>query len=291
MPGFGRVLPFIDHSRGVPVGDSEGLLVIEYEANRGPSPSVRVGGRDLGRAPIATALPEGRHEIVWKRGTQTSFRYVMIRRGRDADRPDPGLNARLVCSPRGADRSRAEPRLYKLRRPLYCRRSLELESQRPARGSFMERVDMRNRNPFPRGAQPRCVSRTGWTFSACVLAAVTACGDKPAAPAAAAPRGAEGRADLRGRAERGAAGSAGRGQRAARASQPPQPRAPRGRRRGRPAHRLRHARADEVHVRAVQDRLRQGRQRRRHDVHAGRHRRPRVPAARGRAARSACAFG
>ena len=51
IPGFGRVLPFIDHSRGVSVGDSEGLLVIEYEASRGPSPSVRVGGRDLWSRP------------------------------------------------------------------------------------------------------------------------------------------------------------------------------------------------------------------------------------------------
>jgi hypothetical protein len=81
LPGFGRVLPFIDHSRGVSVAQHEGLLVVEYEAGQGPSPSVRVADRELGSAPIATALPEGRHEIVWKRGTHTSFRYVVIRPG------------------------------------------------------------------------------------------------------------------------------------------------------------------------------------------------------------------
>jgi DNA-binding response OmpR family regulator len=78
--GFGRVLPFIDRSRGVSVAAEEGLLVVEYEAAGAP-PRVRVGGRDLGTAPIAAALPAGRHEIVLKRGEQTSFRYVVIRSG------------------------------------------------------------------------------------------------------------------------------------------------------------------------------------------------------------------
>jgi DNA-binding response OmpR family regulator len=78
--GFGRVLPFIDRSRGVAVAAEEGLLVVEFEA-AGPPPRVRVGGRDLGTAPIAAALSAGRHEIVLKRGQQTSFRYVVIRSG------------------------------------------------------------------------------------------------------------------------------------------------------------------------------------------------------------------
>ena len=81
MPGFGRVLPFVDRSRGVSVAPNEGLLVVEFEGAGKAPPRVRIGSRDLGTAPIATALPEGRHELVFKRGTQTSFRYVVIRSG------------------------------------------------------------------------------------------------------------------------------------------------------------------------------------------------------------------
>jgi len=79
-PGFGRVLPFIDRSRGVNVAPDQGLLVVEYEASGAP-PRVRVAGRELGPAPIAAALPAGRHEIVLKGDQQTSFRYVVIRAG------------------------------------------------------------------------------------------------------------------------------------------------------------------------------------------------------------------
>jgi hypothetical protein len=78
--GFGRVLPFIDRRRGVSVADDQGLLVVEYEG-AGEPPRVRVAGRELGAAPIAAALPAGRHEIVLKRAEQTSFRYVVIRAG------------------------------------------------------------------------------------------------------------------------------------------------------------------------------------------------------------------
>jgi hypothetical protein len=78
--GFGRVLPFIDRRRGVNVAADQGLLVVEYEGT-GTPPRVRAAGRELGAAPIAAALPAGRHEIVLKRGEQTSFRYVVIRSG------------------------------------------------------------------------------------------------------------------------------------------------------------------------------------------------------------------
>jgi DNA-binding response OmpR family regulator len=77
---YGRLLPFIDRSRGVPVTDEEGLLIIEHPGANG-APRVKIGGRDLGRAPIAVALPEGRHEIVLKRDERTSFRFVVIRPG------------------------------------------------------------------------------------------------------------------------------------------------------------------------------------------------------------------
>jgi hypothetical protein len=76
------VLPFVDRSRGVSVGEDQGLLVVEYEGG-GPEapPQVRVAGRDLGPAPVAVALGGGRHEVVLKRGDRTSFRYVVIRAG------------------------------------------------------------------------------------------------------------------------------------------------------------------------------------------------------------------
>jgi hypothetical protein len=80
VQGFGRVLPFIDRSRGVPVAPDQGLLVVEYEA-AGPPPRIRIGDRELGPAPVAAALPAGRHELVLKRDAQTSFRYVVIRSG------------------------------------------------------------------------------------------------------------------------------------------------------------------------------------------------------------------
>jgi hypothetical protein len=79
-PGYGRVLPFIDQSRGVQVAPGEGLLVVDSEGGEN-APAVRIAGRDFGRAPTAASLPPGRHELVLRRGTQTSFRYVVIRAG------------------------------------------------------------------------------------------------------------------------------------------------------------------------------------------------------------------
>jgi hypothetical protein len=74
------VLPYIDRNRGVDVPSGQGLLVVQYDG-QGSAPSVRIAGRELGRAPVATALAPGRHELVLRRGGQTSFRYVVIRAG------------------------------------------------------------------------------------------------------------------------------------------------------------------------------------------------------------------
>jgi hypothetical protein len=79
-PGYGRVLPFIDRNRGVDVNPGQGLFVVEYTGGGAP-PSVRIAGRELGRAPVAAALSPGRHELLLRRGGQTSFRYVVIRAG------------------------------------------------------------------------------------------------------------------------------------------------------------------------------------------------------------------
>jgi CheY-like chemotaxis protein len=77
---FGKVLPFVDSSRGVAVAPDEGLLVIELQGSD-PAPNVRVGTRELGKPPIAVALPAGRHELVVRSGKSTSFRYLVVRPG------------------------------------------------------------------------------------------------------------------------------------------------------------------------------------------------------------------
>jgi CheY-like chemotaxis protein len=78
---FGKVLPFVDASRGVAVAPDQGLLVIEFQAGSDPAPYVRVGSRELGKPPLAVALPAGRHELVVRTGKSTSFRYLIVRAG------------------------------------------------------------------------------------------------------------------------------------------------------------------------------------------------------------------
>jgi CheY-like chemotaxis protein len=75
-----RLLPFVDRSRGIAVGEDEGLLVIEYEGS-GQAPRVRVLDRELGPAPVAAAVPAGRHQVELLQGTRMSFRAVTVRAG------------------------------------------------------------------------------------------------------------------------------------------------------------------------------------------------------------------
>jgi hypothetical protein len=77
---LGRTLPFIDHSRNVTVAPDQGLLVIEYDG-AASAPLVSLAGRDLGSAPLAAALPAGRHELMLKRGDSTRVRYFLLRAG------------------------------------------------------------------------------------------------------------------------------------------------------------------------------------------------------------------
>jgi hypothetical protein len=79
-PGYGRLLPFVDRSRGIEVAADEGLLVVEFEG-RHAAPRIRADSRELGPAPIAAALPAGRHEIVIDRDGTQSYRYLVIRPG------------------------------------------------------------------------------------------------------------------------------------------------------------------------------------------------------------------
>jgi hypothetical protein len=77
---LGRILPYVDQSRGVAVGAEQGLLVIEY-AGSAPAPQVRIGSRELGQPPLAVALNAGRHELVVHRNRESSFRYLIVRAG------------------------------------------------------------------------------------------------------------------------------------------------------------------------------------------------------------------
>jgi CheY-like chemotaxis protein len=79
-PTMGRILPYVDEGRGVAVGPEQGLLVVEYTGTA-PLPSIRIGGRELGRPPIAVALDAGRHELVVHRNREASFRYLIVRAG------------------------------------------------------------------------------------------------------------------------------------------------------------------------------------------------------------------
>jgi hypothetical protein len=77
---FGRVLPFIDTSRGVAVAPDQGLLVVETDRPSEPT-RVKIAGKDRGAAPLSIALQPGRHELTLSRKSGTSFRYLVIRAG------------------------------------------------------------------------------------------------------------------------------------------------------------------------------------------------------------------
>jgi hypothetical protein len=77
---IGRVLSYVDQGRGVAVGPEQGLVVVEY-AGTEPPPRIRIGGRELGRPPIAVALDSGRHELVMHQHGESSSRYVTVRAG------------------------------------------------------------------------------------------------------------------------------------------------------------------------------------------------------------------
>jgi CheY-like chemotaxis protein/cytoskeletal protein RodZ len=77
---IGRMLSYVDRSRGVAVGPEQGLVVVEYTGTE-PPPRIRISGRELGRPPIAVALDSGRHELVVHQHGESSFRHVIVRAG------------------------------------------------------------------------------------------------------------------------------------------------------------------------------------------------------------------
>ncbi|MBN1653307.1 MAG: response regulator [Deltaproteobacteria bacterium] len=79
--GFGRSLPFIDRGRNVEVSDDQGLLVIEVDKPQ-EAPLIMIGEKNIGRAPVEMALSAGRHELIFKRDDETSYRYIVIAAGK-----------------------------------------------------------------------------------------------------------------------------------------------------------------------------------------------------------------
>jgi DNA-binding response OmpR family regulator len=73
---FGRVVPGItDTTVNVAVG--EGLLVVE--AGVGAPAIVSVDGIERGRAPLKLAVPAGQHELSFRRGEETRYRFLNLR--------------------------------------------------------------------------------------------------------------------------------------------------------------------------------------------------------------------
>jgi CheY-like chemotaxis protein len=77
---LGTVLPYIDTTRGVPVGNDEGLVIFEYVGAL-PIPKVEIDGRVLGSPPLAVALAANPHQLkLWLAGEST-LRTLSVRAG------------------------------------------------------------------------------------------------------------------------------------------------------------------------------------------------------------------
>jgi|GEM_PF-2120037 len=78
--GLGTVLPYIDTTRGVPVGNDEGLVIFEYVGPL-PTPNVEIDGRVLGSPPLSVALSANPHQLkLWFAGQPTT-RTLSVRAG------------------------------------------------------------------------------------------------------------------------------------------------------------------------------------------------------------------
>jgi hypothetical protein len=77
---LGTVLPYIDTTRGVPVGSDEGLVIFEYVGPL-PTPNVEIDGRVLGTPPLSVALAGTPHQLkLWVAGQPTT-RTLSVRAG------------------------------------------------------------------------------------------------------------------------------------------------------------------------------------------------------------------
>jgi hypothetical protein len=81
-PGLalGTVLPYIDTSRGVPVGNDEGLVIFEYHGS-GSAPAIEIDRHPLQAPPLALALPASAHELRLQRGDEITLYSLVVRAG------------------------------------------------------------------------------------------------------------------------------------------------------------------------------------------------------------------
>jgi len=73
---FGRVTPGISGTT-ITVAAGEGLVVVE--AGEGAPAIVSVDGNERGPAPLELAVAAGQHEISFRRGDETRYRFLNIR--------------------------------------------------------------------------------------------------------------------------------------------------------------------------------------------------------------------
>jgi DNA-binding response OmpR family regulator len=84
---YGRVMPGIV-AEGLSIAPGQGLLRVEADAPR-EGLELLVGGRSVGAPPLDLPLEEGLHELVFKSGDQTRYRYVFVRAGESRVVPAP----------------------------------------------------------------------------------------------------------------------------------------------------------------------------------------------------------
>jgi CheY-like chemotaxis protein len=77
---YGESIPRIDGTAGVRVGPGDGLLMVR------PGPAADgtrlfIDGDEVGEPPAQRALAAGRHELEFRRGGATSFRYIYLQEG------------------------------------------------------------------------------------------------------------------------------------------------------------------------------------------------------------------
>ncbi|MET0388395.1 MAG: hypothetical protein ABW321_20655, partial [Polyangiales bacterium] len=77
---IGKIEPGVDASRGVAVGNDEGLLVIEHSGPE-PSPVIRIDGMRHPGPPLSLALPVGPHQLTLQSELGESSYTLLVRSG------------------------------------------------------------------------------------------------------------------------------------------------------------------------------------------------------------------
>ncbi|MDQ3035314.1 MAG: hypothetical protein M3Y87_23115 [Myxococcota bacterium] len=90
LSGYGEEEEGVARTFGVDVVEGHGLVVLSPSTDGSPV-RVRLGGVEhvVGAEPVALALPEGPHEVVFVRGDDLSFRFVHVQSGRTLRVPPP----------------------------------------------------------------------------------------------------------------------------------------------------------------------------------------------------------